>query len=113
MLMRNIVLNGTGIDDAVGYILIGGKGILARSTQRPIVTPMPILKLYGIDVATVSGSLGHNNQVTTLSIYSHMFQEFQAKACDAVINALNFTRKTENYNNEKPPADSSSAKQSA
>ena len=44
----------------------------------------------GIDVATVSGTLGHSNQTTTLSVYSHMFQEYQAKACDAVANALKF-----------------------
>lgn len=44
----------------------------------------------GIDVATVSGTLGHSNQTTTLSVYNHMFQEYQAKACDAVANALKF-----------------------
>lgn len=44
----------------------------------------------GIDVATVSGTLGHSCQTTTLSVYSHMFQEYQAKACDAVANALKF-----------------------
>lgn len=44
----------------------------------------------GIDVATVSGTLGHSNQTTTLSVYSHMFQEYQVKACDAVANALKF-----------------------
>ena len=47
----------------------------------------------GIDVATVSGTLGHSNQTTTLSVYSHMFQEYQVKACDAVANALSFTAK--------------------
>lgn len=44
----------------------------------------------GIDVATVSGTLGHSNQTTTLSVYSHMFQEYQVKVCDAVANALKF-----------------------
>ena len=44
----------------------------------------------GIDVATVSGTLGHSNQTTTLSVYSHMFQEYQVKACDTVANALKF-----------------------
>ena len=46
----------------------------------------------GIDVATVSGTLGHSCQTTTLSVYSHMFKEYQAKACDAVANALSFNK---------------------
>ena len=29
-------------------------------------------------------------KTTTLSVYSHMFQEYQVKACDAVANALKF-----------------------
>ena len=66
----------------------------------------------GIDVATVSGSLGHNNQVTTLSIYSHMFKEFQAKACDAVVNALSFN-KNEPPKNDDKIVDDSNNKQSA
>ena len=67
----------------------------------------------GIDVATVSGSLGHNNQVTTLSIYSHMFKEFQAKACDAVVNALNFNKNEPPKNDDKTSDDSNHNKQSA
>ncbi|MBO6302248.1 MAG: site-specific integrase [Ruminiclostridium sp.] len=67
----------------------------------------------GIDVATVSGSLGHNNQVTTLSIYSHMFKEFQAKACDAVVNALNFNKNEPPKNDNKTSDDSNHNKQSA
>ena len=66
----------------------------------------------GIDVVTVSGSLGHNNQVTTLSIYSHMFKEFQAKACDAVVNALSFN-KNEPPKNDDKIVDDSNNKQSA
>ena len=67
----------------------------------------------GNDVATVSGSLGHNNQVTTLSIYSHMFKEFQAKACDAVVNALSFKKNEPPKNDDKIVDDSNHNNQSA
>jgi len=67
----------------------------------------------GIDVATVSGSLGHNNQVTTLSIYSHMFKEFQAKACDAVVNALSFNKNLPTNNSADQSAENPPTKQSA
>ena len=46
----------------------------------------------GIDPTTVSGLLGHSQVSTTLNLYSHMFRENQAKACDAVATALNFTK---------------------
>ena len=49
----------------------------------------------GIDPTTVSGILGHSQVSTTLNLYSHMFKENQMKACDAVANALSFTKKTE------------------
>lgn len=45
----------------------------------------------GIDVATVSGTLGHSNQTTTLNLYSHMFQEARIRNCDALTAALNFS----------------------
>ncbi len=47
----------------------------------------------GIDPTTVSGILGHSQVSTTLNLYSHMFKENQVKACDAVANAISFTRK--------------------
>lgn len=46
----------------------------------------------GIDPTTVSGLLEHSQVITTLNLYSHMFRENQIKACDAVANALNFTK---------------------
>lgn len=42
----------------------------------------------GVDVKTVSASLGHSNVTTTLNIYSHTFEEAQAKAADAVADLL-------------------------
>lgn len=44
----------------------------------------------GVDVRTVSASLGHSNTSTTLNIYAHTFAEAQAKASEAVANALDF-----------------------
>lgn len=42
----------------------------------------------GVDARTVSASLGHSNTSTTLNIYAHTFAEAQAKASEAVANAL-------------------------
>ncbi len=41
-----------------------------------------------VDVRTVSAALGHSNTSTTLNIYAHTFAEAQAKAADAIGNAL-------------------------
>lgn len=42
----------------------------------------------GIDVTTVSRSLGHSQTTTTLNIYAHTFRAAQAKASEAIANAL-------------------------
>ena len=42
----------------------------------------------GVDVRTVSASLGHSNTTTTLNIYAHTFEEAQAKASEAVADLL-------------------------
>ena len=47
----------------------------------------------GIDVTSVSAALGHAHTSTTLNIYSHYFQEAQARVSDAVANALDFSKK--------------------
>lgn len=47
----------------------------------------------GVDVRTVSATLGHSQTSTTLNIYAHAFQEAQAKASEAVANALDFKQK--------------------
>jgi len=39
--------------------------------------------------------LGHAHTSTTLNIYSHYFQETQARVSDAVANALDFTKPRE------------------
>lgn len=44
----------------------------------------------GVDVRTVSATLGHSQTSTTLNIYAHAFQEAQAKASEAVADALDF-----------------------
>ena len=47
----------------------------------------------GLDVVTVSGALGHCNSGTTLNIYSHMFQNAQAKVAQAMDGAFSFLPK--------------------
>lgn len=42
----------------------------------------------GVDVKTVSTSLGHSQISTTLDIYSHTFEEAQARASEAVADLL-------------------------
>lgn len=42
----------------------------------------------GVDVRTVSASLGHSQVTTTLNIYAHTFEEAQAKASEAVADLL-------------------------
>ncbi len=42
----------------------------------------------GVDVRTVSASLGHSETSTTLNIYTHSFQEAQAKASQAIADSL-------------------------
>lgn len=47
--------------------------------------------IYGnLDAKTVSAALGHSNVTTTLDIYTHEFNKAQARASDAITNALNF-----------------------
>ena len=47
----------------------------------------------GIDPTTVSGILGHSQVSTSLNIYGHMFRENQIKACNAVAEALDFSKR--------------------
>lgn len=42
----------------------------------------------GVDLKTVSSSLGHSQASTTLNIYAHTFSAAQARASQAVANAL-------------------------
>lgn len=44
----------------------------------------------GLDVTTVSGALGHSNSGTTLNVYSHMFQNAQARVAEALDDAFSF-----------------------
>ena len=72
--------------------------IIARSSHKRVFIAFghlhaSLLVGAGIDPTTVSGILGHSQVSTTLNLYSHMFRENQAKACDAVANAFNLTRK--------------------
>lgn len=52
-----------------------------------------VLITSGVDVRTVSASLGHSSTSTTLNIYAHTFAQAQAKASEAVSSALNMTLK--------------------
>jgi integrase len=42
----------------------------------------------GLDIKTVQAALGHSTPTTTMNIYAHEFQTAQARACEAVSNAL-------------------------
>lgn len=44
----------------------------------------------GLDVTTVSGALGHCNSGTILNVYSHMFQNAQARVAEAMDGAFSF-----------------------
>ena len=59
----------------------------------------------GVDVVAVSGDLGHSCISTTLNLYSHMFQEAQARASTAIAEALRF--------DDKSKSDDDPAKKSA
>lgn len=49
-----------------------------------------MLIAQGVDVKTVQTCLGHSSPTTTLSIYTHAFQETQATAVNAISNAIKF-----------------------
>ena len=51
-----------------------------------------LLIFEGVDVVAVSADMGHSMVGTTLNMYSHMFQEAKARSCDAISNALNFSK---------------------
>ena len=54
----------------------------------------------GLDVTTVSGALGHCNSGTTLNVYSHMFQNAQARVSEAMDKAFAFLPQKENTESE-------------
>ena len=49
----------------------------------------------GLDVTTVSGALGHCNSGTTLNVYSHMFQNAQARVAEAMDGVFGFLKTDE------------------
>ena len=49
----------------------------------------------GLDVTTVSRTLGHSNSTTTLNIYSHTFQTAQAKVAETMDDVLGFSNQNE------------------
>ena len=49
-----------------------------------------LLVNQGVDIVTVSGALGHSTVSTTSNIYCHMIENSQARASEAIANALNF-----------------------
>lgn len=44
----------------------------------------------GLDVTTISGALGHCCSSTTLNVYSHQFQNAQARVAEAMDRAFSF-----------------------
>lgn len=46
----------------------------------------------GIDIKTVSASLGHSQASTTMNIYAHTMAEAQARASEAIANQIQFGR---------------------
>ena len=47
----------------------------------------------GVDIATVSGAMGHSCISTMSNLYCHMIGDAQARVTEAVSNSLNFHRK--------------------
>ena len=47
-----------------------------------------LLIYNGEDVRSVSAALGHSQTTTTLNIYTHTFEMAQARACEALAEAL-------------------------
>ena len=47
-----------------------------------------LLIYNGEDIRSVSAALGHSQTSTTLNIYAHTFETAQARACDALADAL-------------------------
>ena len=60
-------------------------------SMRHFVASVMIAK--GTDVKTVADILGHSNPNTTLSVYTHAFNEVKAKATDEVVNILHLNDK--------------------
>ena len=60
-----------------------------------------LLIYEGVDVVSVSADMGHSVVGTTLTLYSHMFQEARARNCDAITNALDFDRVEDNADKNK------------
>lgn len=54
----------------------------------------------GVNIRTVSACLGHSQTSTTLNIYAHTFEQANAKAMEAVANALELS----GYNDNKKQA---------
>mgnify|MGYP004647590345 CR=1 FL=1 len=52
-----------------------------------------LLVNQGVDIVTVSGALGHSTVSTTLNIYSHQFQNAQARVAEAMDGAFGFLDK--------------------
>lgn len=52
-----------------------------------------LLICNGVDVKTISKSLGHSQTTTTLNIYAHTFEEQQARASEVVSDLLNMKKK--------------------
>lgn len=52
-----------------------------------------LLITAGVDIKTVSATLGHSQVSTTLNIYAHTFAQAQAKASEAVADVLDFGTK--------------------
>ena len=49
----------------------------------------------GVDIATVSGAMGHSCISTTSNVYCHMIGDAQAKVSEAVSNSLTFLKRKE------------------
>ena len=60
-------------------------------SMRHFVASAMIAK--GTDVKTVADILGHSNPNTTLSVYTHAFNEVKAKATDEIVDMLHLNEK--------------------
>lgn len=65
-----------------------GKGLPFYGVHQFRHLNASLLIFNGEDVRSVSAALGHSQTSTTLNIYAHTFETAQARACDALAEAL-------------------------
>lgn len=87
----NIMYNGMPYNYLKKMCKRNGIDFYGIHSMRHFVASIMIAK--GTDVKTVADILGHSNPNTTLSIYSHAFDEYKARATNEIVDTLNLSKK--------------------